>query len=84
MLKTLKMWWLQHLKDVEEWKKHDIAKKRLIVRAYVMRYYEAKYKMEGNQLPYWIEANRELEENVKTDADVLFHYNNIKRYIKKL
>ena len=38
MLKTIKMWWLQHLKDVAEWKKQDIAKKRAIVRAYVMRW----------------------------------------------
>lgn len=84
MLKAIKIWWLQHLKDVEEWKKQDIAKKRTIVRAYVMRWYEAKYKAEGNQLPYWSEANQELERNVKTDADVLYHYNNIKKYIKNL
>ena len=84
MLKAIKICWLQHLKDVEEWKKQDIAKKRLIVRAYVMRYYEVKYKMEGNQLPYWIEANRELEEKVKTDKDVLFYYNIIKKYIKNI
>ena len=49
-----------------------------------MRWYEAKYKAEGNQLPYWLEANQELERNVKTDADVLYHYNNIKKYIKNL
>lgn len=23
MLKAIKIWWLQHLKDVEEWKKQD-------------------------------------------------------------
>ena len=84
MLKAIKLWWLQHLKDVEEWKKQDIAHKKAIVRAYVMRWYEAKYKAEGNLMPYWLEANRELEANVKTDADILFHYNNIKKYIKNI
>ncbi|MBR5303897.1 MAG: hypothetical protein IKU37_03620 [Candidatus Gastranaerophilales bacterium] len=84
MLKTIKMWWLQHLKDVEEYKRKDIAEKRAIVRAFVMRWYEAKHQAEKNPIPYWIEANKELEANVKTDADVLYHFNNIKKYIKKI
>ena len=84
MLKTIKMWWLQHLKDAEEYKRKDIAEKRAIVRAFVMRWYEAKHKAENNPIPYWIEANKELEANVKTDADVLYHFNNIKKYIKKI
>ena len=84
MLKAIKIWWLQHLKDVEEGKKQDIAHKKAIVRAYVMRWYEAKYKADGNELPYWIEANKELEEKVKTDKDVLFYYNVIKKYVKNL
>ena len=42
MFKTIKKWWKQHLKDVEEYRKEDLQKKYLVIRSYVMRWYEAK------------------------------------------
>lgn len=82
MFKALKIWWLQHLKDVEEYKKQDIARMKLEIRSYVMRFYEEKYKLENNPIPYWLEAEKEISNNIKSDADVLYYYNKIKRYIK--
>lgn len=84
MINAIKKWWKQHKQDVEDWKREDILKKKATIRMYVMRWYEAKHKAEGNELPYWIEANKELEKHIKTDADVLFYYSKIKQYIKNI
>lgn len=83
MFKNIKKWWQQHLKDVEEYKQEDLLKKKMEIRSFVMRWYEAKYKAEENQIPYWIEANNELEENIKTDADILYYYSKIKNISKR-
>ena len=48
-----------------------------------MGWYKAKHEDENNPIPYWIEANKELKENIKTDADILYYYSKIKNISKR-
>ena len=83
MLKKIKKFWQNYLKEVEEYRKEDLQKKYLVIRSYVMGWYKAKHEDENNPIPYWIEANKELEKNIKTDADILFYYSKIKNISKR-
>lgn len=83
MFEKIKKWWKEYLKEVEEYKKEDLQKKYLVIRSYVMGFYKAKYEEENIYLPYWIEANKELEKNIKSDADILYFYSKIKNISKR-